>query len=259
MIMPSNVTRSISQSPEVRHVRSPSRLRVTFVFFTALLILANPTVAQDVDDAVEAGRNALEDTGQYPWYDSAADDLRRINVQNEQVNNTRTTAFGGGDWFTPLAWISIALMLALLGYLLVRVYLVREAAKTNLSKAEEENIGDQIDRIENLPVTFRKQISDLLAEARRHYDGGNYAEAVIFYYSHLLVQLDRRQLIRLAKGKTNRQYLREVSGRTGLIDLLGETMLMFEDVFFGRQNLSRDHFDTVWRRRDEFETLLEHA
>ena len=33
---------------------------------------------------------------------------------------------------------------------------------------------------------------------------------MIYLFSHQLVQLDRHQIIRLAKGKTNRQYLREV-------------------------------------------------
>ena len=54
---------------------------------------------------------------------------------------------------------------------------------------------------------------DLLAEARRHYQAGNYGAAIVYLFSFQLVQLDQRQIIRLAKGKTNRQYLREVGPR----------------------------------------------
>ena len=57
---------------------------------------------------------------------------------------------------------------------------------------------------------------DLLAEARRHYQAGNYGAAIVYLFSFQLVQLDRRQIIQLAKGKTNRQYLREVGPRDPL-------------------------------------------
>jgi hypothetical protein len=258
----SNATRSACEDKTAQYVgRSLMLLRLALVLISSLLVQTNSVSAQDDEAAVEAGRDALRDTGEYPWYDSSADDVRRIEVQKDQpASNTRTTAFsGGGSVFTMLAWIGIALLLALLVYFLVRMYLMRESGKTTVSNVDDEDVGDQIDRVENLPVKIRRHVSDLLAEARRNYEEGNYAEAIVYYYSHLLVQLDRRQLIRLTKGKTNRQYLREVTGRAGLIDLLGDTMLMFEDVFFGRHNLSRDHFDTVWRRRDEFETLVENG
>ena len=52
------------------------------------------------------------------------------------------------------------------------------------------------------------------ALARLYEKRGNFNQAIIYYYSYQLVTLDRRQVIRLAKGKTNRQYLRE-TGRRG--------------------------------------------
>ncbi len=76
---------------------------------------------------------------------------------------------------------------------------------------------------------------DLLAEARRHYQAGNYGAAIVYLFSFQLVQLDKRQIIRLAKGKTNRQYLREVGPRAALLRLVEQTMVAFEDVFFGNR------------------------
>ena len=39
---------------------------------------------------------------------------------------------------------------------------------------------------------------------------GDFAQATIFLFAHMLVELDRHQLIRLARGKTNRQYLMDL-------------------------------------------------
>jgi hypothetical protein len=233
-------------------------------------LFAATASAQDADGetAVEAGRDALRDTGSYPWYDAGADDVRRIEVEDKKATSssnsttgpTSPSMFASGDWFTPLAWVGIALLLAALIYLLVRMYLLREYHAIRAADAEsDEDTSDEIARVEELPVKIRRPVSDLLSEAQRQYDAGNFAEAIVYYYSHQLVQLDRRQLIRLTKGKTNRQYLREVAVRTGLFDLLSQTVQMFEDVFFGRHALSRERFESVWRRQDEFDSLLEQA
>ena len=61
---------------------------------------------------------------------------------------------------------------------------------------------------------------------------GNYGEAIIYLFSYQLVRLDRSQLIRLAKGKTNRQYLGELQSASPLKRMLAQSMSSFEDVFF---------------------------
>jgi hypothetical protein len=63
---------------------------------------------------------------------------------------------------------------------------------------------------------------------------------------------------RLTRGKTNRQYLRETSrrGRTGLVGLLEQTMLAFEDFFFGNHPIDRARFEACWARLGEFESQL---
>ena len=68
-------------------------------------------------------------------------------------------------------------------------------------------------------------------------------------------------MIRLAKGKTNRQYLREItrSGRRALGDILEQTLLAFEDVFFGDRELPRDRFEACWQQLAEFDRLLQQS
>jgi hypothetical protein len=67
------------------------------------------------------------------------------------------------------------------------------------------------------------------------------------------VELDRGQAIRLAKGKTNRQYLRELTPKPDLKGLVEQSMLAFEDVFFGGRALDRSRFEDCWRRLPEFD------
>ena len=132
-----------------------------------------------------------------------------------------------------------AALLAGLAYLLIKAFLDRE------DRADGDQVGlrkyDQADdaaRIEALPFRLRSGALDLLGEARRLYAAGNYGEAVIYLFSHELVELDRARMVRLAKGKTNRQYLRELALRPELSQLFEQTMVAFEDVFFGSSSTS---------------------
>jgi hypothetical protein len=107
----------------------------------------------------------------------------------------------------------------------------------------------------------RRDQSDLLGQARRYYEAGNYAEAIIYLFSYQLVELDRHGFVHLERGKTNRQYVREAQRAPeaksgGLHKILDQTMVAFEDVFFGARDLDRRRFEQCWSRLDEFQSLL---
>ena len=74
-----------------------------------------------------------------------------------------------------------------------------------------------------------------------------------------MVQLDKHHLIHLSKGKTNRQYLREVGRRAALGKLLQQTMVTFEDVFFGNHAIDRARCDRCWSKQDRFQALVAEA
>jgi hypothetical protein len=142
--------------------------------------------------------------------------------------------------------------------LLIRAFLKREATGDDSRKRTDVDAGEP-DRVDALPFQVRRPQGDLLEEARRHYASGNYDEAIIYFYSFLLVELDKGQLIRLARGKTNRQYLREIRRQPLLFELLETTMIAFEDVFFGRHSLGRDRFESCFHRLGEFESQIQEA
>jgi hypothetical protein len=159
-----------------------------------------------------------------------------------------------------LQTILVAVIVGLFVWLIValsRTFLGRESAAAVTSEQNME-LGLEADRIEHLPFDVRRPQSDLLAESRRLYEQGEYSQAVIYYFSYLLVELDRRQVIRLTRGKTNRQYLREVRRqRQEVAGLVERTMVAFEDVFFGDHELERSRFESCWSGLEDFQKQLQ--
>ena len=114
----------------------------------------------------------------------------------------------------------------------------------------------EISRIESLPFQLDRKNVSLLDEAERLYREGNYSQAIVYLFSYQLVEMDKLQVIRLTRGKTNRQYLRELRGRQTLRGLVESSMVAFEHVFFGQHSLPRTAFESCWRRTGEFDRLI---
>jgi hypothetical protein len=244
------------------------------------LAMVTSARAQSEDKAVEAGREALRRSGRYPWYDAEKDELRDINAKTKtgddsetrkkgwqaeeakaQPTKAPTGSFTGWAWIGQvvqvLAMVALAAMLIALVFYLVRYFLKEDEISLSKTEISFQESRTDVDRVEQLPFQVRKPTSDLLSEARRLYEASRYSEAIIYFYSHLLVELDKHQQIRLAKGKTNRQYLREVRNQPVPYGILGETIIVFEDAFFGHYSLSRERFEEVWNRLNEFEAALD--
>jgi hypothetical protein len=205
-----------------------------------------------MNDAVEGGREALNHWYGYPWYDPSTDGVRRVDVPKPwDLDWLPSSDF----WSFPssflqwAAWVAILLLLAAVGYLLVRAFRRIEAREIG----ESEELAGGADRVDSLPVPLSVGPGDFLAEARRCRQRGDYARAIVFLFSHQLLQLDKHQRIRLARGKTNRQYMREVGPWPALRGLIEPTMIAFEEVFFGHRMIDAPAFETCWSRLDEFE------
>jgi len=242
---------------------------MTFAIAAVSLLAAPASLsALESERAVGAAREGLQGRPHFPWYDSQTDGLRRIDVappppppkaSNWQpkpaTQPTRSWSLGAVFWgiLEVLAWIVIVALFLLVILLLVQAFLRRES-RSAVAASDDEAIGREsdVDRVEDLPFRVRRPRSDLLTEARRQYEMGNYGEAVIYLFSYQLVQLDENQLIRLTRGKTNRQYLREIRRQATLYEMLQMTMIAFEDVFFGNHRLDRARFEACWNRLDEF-------
>jgi hypothetical protein len=230
----------------------------------------------------------------YPWYDAETDGVRRVEIREpwdwSWLQNW-WRALGEWlrgllpdwdlswlwDWLRGWSWRSLLSMpttfwgwfglIVLVVLVCVLMYVARWAMRRwggflpgsemqeGKSKTRRSREQEDADRVEALPFPVRSGRMDLLGEARSHYQQGDYGQAIVYLFSFQLVRLDRQQIIRLTKGKTNRQYLREVGPRWALRRLLEQTMVAFEDVFFGNRRLERARFESCWSRLDEFQSL----
>jgi hypothetical protein len=139
---------------------------------------------------------------------------------------------------------------------MVRVFLQHESFARPEVSATGSLRPAEADRIDSLPFQLGRPQVDLLEAAKRLYSEGRYGDAIIYLYSYQLLELDKHQVIRLARGKTNRQYLREIRGRPALRNLLAETLVAFEDVFFGNRQLGQQQFESCWHRLDQFHSEI---
>lgn len=257
-----------------KHAIAPLIAAVGMLLFMA----PRASTADDTSksDSIKAGKDALSSGSRFPWYDRRKDDVRRLNVVPRQTTDDRGTQWAASPnaptapttgarprWgLLPglLQWAGITalvLMLGLIAYLIATSFLKDEVSETASVRKVVESRRDA-DRVEALPFHVRAATNDFLAEASRLYQEGKYSEAIVYLFSFELVELDRHHVIRLAKGKTNRQYVRETRHRPLLRAVLETTMIAFEDAFFGNKMLSRETFERSWSRVNEFRLELEH-
>lgn len=255
-----------------------------------LVLMAGPVVA--ADENIAAGptqvdtqkvAEALDAMGNLPWYDAERGEVEPIPVRPQiddsvnrdsrwlpkpkarpttnpnssspptsQSSNSRSNA-------DVIGWVIVGVLMGLVVALLVYTFMRIEDVPAAARAAEEEESTEELQvRLEKLPVDVRRPVGDLLQEADRLFEAGKIAEAIIYLFSHRLLQLDRHHAIRLARGKTNRQYLNELYGRPGLQHLVRETIDVFEKSYFGRYRVEREEFEQVRSRQAEFESLLAH-
>ncbi|MDP6446303.1 MAG: hypothetical protein QGG36_21175 [Pirellulaceae bacterium] len=255
---------------------SPAR-PIAVLLLTALSAASPPLFAwQGIPDnaAVEAGREALANGPAFPWYDRQEDEVVPIRVKRHrdlayrdsrwkrgqrQVDSGLASFFAGiFESMNLMAWFAVAAMLGAFIALLVWAFIRRQSRFS--AHGQQRRTTSDAARIEQLPFQLNPaQSGDLLAEAKRCYTNGDFASAIIYLFSHQLIVLDRNQLIRLARGKTNRQYLREVRYAPGVRRLLERTMLTFEDVFFGGYSIERSQFEESWSQLDQFHDLVKES
>jgi hypothetical protein len=237
---------------------------------------AEPSVASK--ESVDRGREALGRMSFAPWYDAEQDELKRVNVRPpakwpwfewiadffrslegpDWDGSWLSTLFGGlGTFATVVVWSILILALLLLAYVLIKGFMWikwRNRQDSDEDDSEEDRLRQA--RVDELPMQLTAPRGDFLAEARRRYEAGDFSGAIIYLFSHELLQLDRHRRIQLERGKTNRQYLREVRGEPFLATALSRTMVAFEDVFFGHHPLDRSRFEACWQEVDEFHRRL---
>ena len=240
-----------------------------------VVVLALPAIhhGQVIGDPIQSGSAALRGAGDFPWYDADSDRLRRVDVAVEpppqhseatweipelQTPQPNVNFSFLGDLLQLLGWALLIALIVAIVYFLVNAHRNRDAALA-LSGSNEvrQTVVTDRQRIESLPFQLREMKRDFLTMADELYRSGDYNEAIIYLFSYQLLQLDRANLIRLTRGKTNRQYVRELGSRTAIRRIMLHTIRSFEEVFFGHHSLDKQRFEVSWNALDEFNQLLQ--
>lgn len=260
---------------------------------SGLMILSAWAVESPAQDnapqAAEIEAELAESLDDSSWYDNESQQLRPVVVRErvedtgnrdsrwlpkpDKVRQPGTAApagggatgtgglFGGGTMGNIVGWTMMAIaafgIVALLVYFFSKADMEVELGQRGRRGRSDNALDEDLTaRMEHLPEEVRQQGTDMRGAAERSMRAGDFQRAIICLFAHQLLQLDRHQVLRLTRGKTNRQYVREAhaDGKSG--DILQHTVDSFEASYFGRHALSTERFAFLWKENERLEQIL---
>jgi hypothetical protein len=209
------------------------------------------------EDAVRAALRARS----YPWYDPVTDGVasgrasrldgprrwfarisRAITKWLDRWRIGRIPGFGRGVGSLG----TLVMLSVLVAFFIALVLLWRRQVGFTLVQGDGARVRlGAATRFSELPEGIRPGGGDPWAEAIARRAAGDLAGATVCLFAHQLLSLDQLGLIRLAPGRTARQYVQTVRDP----DLAGPvtaTLGLFEDVYYGRRRPSVLAFERVW-------------
>lgn len=156
------------------------------------------------------------------------------------------TSLGVGAAGSVLYYLVIALIVALVGFLLYKLiplFVPSFKRKIKEEKKDRVILGEKID--ENVSS------HDLFAAADELARNGDLRGAIRKGYVALLCELSDRNLIGLARHKTNRDYLRDVRPRTEIFQEMNGLTGSFERHWYGEEKAENEDWSEFRRRCGE--------
>lgn len=230
-----------------------------------------PATAQDVESAIE--------NADIPWYDAESENIKSLSeFQSVYPLTEGTESSDRGsvrdnfsdllqswldaisdfvDWLYSLLpnwmanssamyWIILIILIVVLVAVITYILLKMDAVqilRRGMGEASAKR-KRKAATVEDLPFELEGvslSVGNLLAHAKQEMKAGNRRLAMVYLFSHLLLVMDQRELIRLQKGKTNRVYGSELKrSDQNSLPLYLAVMQAFERSFFGHHDLSED-------------------
>lgn len=222
----------------------------------------NPVWADVREEQVTLGRSL-------PVHQDLSD--RHINTVDQPVTssgNTNTgggtgtwSGFSGGDWL--VFFLRAFLVLLVVGLLIFLIALMsngqlaRRRRRGKVRGGDGEDLAAQRAKLTDLPFEMESTLVGFKAQAERLRQEKQYAQATVYLFSYLLVECDAANCIRLAKGKTNHRYIRELKAWPKLQRPFQELVEMFEAAFFGGKEISESRFEAFWSKLPQVEAIVE--
>ena len=113
------------------------------------------------------------------------------------------------------------------------------------------------DHINHLPFEIEEQDGDFESFAEKSLREGDYSKATIYLFADMLVAMSEAGVVRLQRGKTNRQYLTEIFDHEEIWPFYRKVMTAFEDAFFGKHEIEKGRAEDCFAERHAFDAALE--
>jgi hypothetical protein len=227
--------------------------RIAILICFIAIPFGDRSLSYSADQPGESAKTALRKKG-FPWYDATKDGYKSLKPNKPADLPEYRVPKVSIPFIQILLWIVLGIIVALMLAALV------QWLRNNVSPPVKETVAApvaavSVEQLEALPQSTRG-VRDLLGEADRLAGIGAYGQAMTFYHSWQLTQLDRHGMIELQKGKTNRQYIVEIKRSSPeLVGLFRNSIRLFEDAFFGHLEITREAFEEVWKQRTQFERV----
>ena len=256
-------------------------IRKPFLLLAAMLLVGSLCASAN---AQEEFGSAFE-SSDLPWYDSSSGGLKRSNAPDrpDSVVSDRdrippfqtkkqgqpkpkpaaaapaAPAAGGtaSTIGTTFVWIAGAIMAALLIGLLVYGFLKLESDDSASGDDANKRKRKIRDHIKHLPFEIEEQDGDFETFAEKSLRDGDYSKAVIYLFADILVAMSESGVVRLQRGKTNRQYLNEIWDHGEIRPYYRKVMTAFEDAFFGKHEIEKSRAEECFAQRPAFDLALE--
>jgi hypothetical protein len=238
-------------------------------------LISNASASGQSDDI-----SVLQRSTDSSWYSAEKDELvavvpfsrESIDVSDrdksvkapEVTTPTQGNGFSNfiGDFFQFIvgAWLYIVLVILLLIIGFVLAYVIMNMQGSAGFRRRQEIAASTFERdqakITDLPFEIEQSNLGLLEQAGLFRSRGEYSKAIVYLFSHVLVELDAAGHIRLARGKTNRIYLRELGARETERKFTSYLVRWFEHVFFGKHDMDPEVFEKIWSQLPAFDRQL---
>ena len=209
-------------------------------------------------------------------YDSDGGTIRPIRGSKSIDVGDRHDSISGNDKYTAPTWwtafrdllsdflswifyswqiiliVCLVSLLSVVGFLVLKYGVSFQDQFRKMTAMSVQEIEREKAKIQDLPFEVEQSMYGLLAQAERYRAAGDFSKAIIYLYSHALVEMDGARCIRLERGKTNRVYLRELRERDNLQSFTSQLVLAFEYAFFGKHALSQEAFERIWQQLPAF-------
>lgn len=257
-----------------------SQFCAVVIVWLCMSVIATSMQAPEKQKFGEKDRSTIKRSAHSVWFDSEEGTIRPIRGSKSIDVGDRHDSIAGNDQYSAPSWwiamrdllgeffswifhswqilsiVGLVSLLLVIGFLVLRYgvsFQERFRKMTALSVREQER---EKAKIQDLPFEVEPTMFGLLAQAKRYRAAGDFSKAIIYLFSHALVEMDGARCIRLERGKTNRVYLRELRERDNLRGFTSQLVLAFEHSFFGKHALSQEAFERIWQQLPAFDANL---